>query len=348
MKIKLRDPIRQHLRNLSATRKALQRPLLRHDELKSELSLVDVVSEVLKQPHPEWDGEEARFHCFSHSPDSTPSLWVRDEHRSGFPRMGCNVCDFSDDIFGFLCRVRGFTPAKAVQWVTDRISRQRRGRPPTPASHATVKKRSAHPTQRRKALFRQTPIRYRYRTRKGTVLYEVRRYDLGTEKTFRLHQPDGSVGLGTRRVPYRLYSLAKTRPSHVYWVEGEKCVETLRTAGVRATTSVGGANGYHEKYRYPEQLKRVGVKSITVLPDNDGPGRLYADRVGRDFKAEGFRVTIVALPNLPEKGDVVDWLAAGHTVRQLRSMPPRLPTPIRLQRDAVAATAPITWNGGAR
>ena len=56
---------------------------------------------------------------------------------------------------------------------------------------------------------------------------------------------------------------------------------------------------------------------VVILPDNDDAGRNHADKVARNLAPVAERVRIVALPGLPHKGDVSDWIAAGGTAKQL-------------------------------
>jgi putative DNA primase/helicase len=54
--------------------------------------------------------------------------------------------------------------------------------------------------------------------------------------------------------------------------------------------------------------------------DNDDDGRAYAAEVAGSLVAVGAGVRLVELPGLPAKGDVSDWLDAGHTVEELREL----------------------------
>lgn len=57
---------------------------------------------------------------------------------------------------------------------------------------------------------------------------------------------------------------------------------------------------------------------MIILPDNDEPGRRHADDVSRSCRKAGIPdVRIVTLPGVPEKGDVSDWIGAGHTVDEI-------------------------------
>src|SRR5262249_51166030 len=66
-----------------------------------------------------------------------------------------------------------------------------------------------------------------------------------------------------------------------------------------------------------EQLRAAAVERVVVLPDNDDVGRVHAEAVARSCDAAGLKVKMVALPNLPLKGDVSDWIEAGHTRDEL-------------------------------
>jgi putative DNA primase/helicase len=96
-----------------------------------------------------------------------------------------------------------------------------------------------------------------------------------------------------------------------YVVEGEKDVQALQTIRLVATTNVGGAGKWRAEY--VDQLRAAGIQRVIVLPDNDDPGRLHGDAVARSCHSAGLHVTVISLPDLVPKGDVSDWLAAGHT-----------------------------------
>jgi hypothetical protein len=65
---------------------------------------------------------------------------------------------------------------------------------------------------------------------------------------------------------------------------------------------------------YATQLADAGVKELTAIPDNDAPARKYVQAAAADCHAAGITVRVVtltdALPDLPEHGDVSDFLAA--------------------------------------
>jgi hypothetical protein len=158
---------------------------------------------------------------------------------------------------------------------------------------------------------------YDYADENGAVLYQAVRYD---PKGFRQRRADGAGGWiwnvnGTRRVLFGLPELSGQKV--VYVVEGEKDVLALRAIGLVATTNAGGAGKWRGDYA--AQLAAAGVQRVIVLPDNDPAGRQHAEAVARSCDAAGLQVKIIALPDLPPKGDVSDWLAA-HTREKLTAL----------------------------
>lgn len=156
---------------------------------------------------------------------------------------------------------------------------------------------------------------YPYRAASGELLYEACRYE---PKGFRQRRPDGAGGYlwnleGIMRVPYRLPELLASKPSEAVWIpEGERDVDSLVKLGLVATCNVGGAGKWKDEYS--EHLRG---RMVVVLPDNDDAGRKHADKVARSLVGVAAAVKVVALPDLPPKGDVSDWIAAGGTKAQL-------------------------------
>jgi DNA-binding transcriptional ArsR family regulator len=154
---------------------------------------------------------------------------------------------------------------------------------------------------------------YDYVDAQGELLYQVVRF---RPKDFRLRSPAQGGGWtwglnGMRRVLYRLPEVlaAKAEGRVVVIVEGEKDCLAVASIGMTATTIAGGANA-----PLPDDIGEVlAGATVAVVPDNDEPGRGYADRVARAIVRRAASVKIVRLRGLPEKGDVSDWLAAGGT-----------------------------------
>ncbi len=192
---------------------------------------------------------------------------------------------------------------------------------------------------------------YRYEDAGGAHVFDVCRF---SPKEFRQRRADGTWSMkGVRRVLYRLRELQGRTIAYV--TEGEKDADRLRAIGLPGTTSPGGAGKWRDAYA--DQLKAATVEHVVVLPDHDEPGRQHAEQVAASCHAAGLKVKIVTLPGLPAKGDVSDYLDAGHTKAELIALVKAAPlyephgtvsTPRSSERDddePAQVDAPITAHG---
>lgn len=166
---------------------------------------------------------------------------------------------------------------------------------------------------------RDTPAaEYDYLDSDGRLLFQVVRR---APKSFfqRRPAPGGKSWInnlkGVTQVPYRLPDLLASPEATVYVVEGEKDADRLASLGLVATCNAGGAG----KWR-AEHGEHLADRDIVILPDNDDAGSKHARQVLHDLHGKARSVRILALPDLPEKGDVSDWLDAGGTAEQLREL----------------------------
>jgi putative DNA primase/helicase len=155
---------------------------------------------------------------------------------------------------------------------------------------------------------------YDYVDATRTLVHQTVRY---APKAFRQRRPDPAhPGMylwnltGIEPVLYRLPDvlMAVQRGEVVYLVEGEKDADTLQALGLVATCNPMGAGKWRPSYS--EALRGAAV---VILPDNDEPGKQRARHVAHALERMAVRLKIVPLPDLPEKGDVSDWLTAGKT-----------------------------------
>jgi hypothetical protein len=104
---------------------------------------------------------------------------------------------------------------------------------------------------------------------------------------------------------YGLPDLAGAR--RVVICEGEKAADAARSLGYTATTSAGGSQAAGKTNWRP-----LAGKEVWIMPDNDAPGRGYADTVAGILTkvTPTPAVRIVELPDLPDGGDIVDWINA--------------------------------------
>lgn len=154
---------------------------------------------------------------------------------------------------------------------------------------------------------------YEYKQADGTLSYCKKRmdYEDGTKK-FQFFLPDGTSGLkGIPHIPYNLSDVKKT--STVYFVEGEKCADVVSKQGYVATTLDCGANSKMSE----ANAKFFEGKTVIILPDNDEPGKKYAQMIKKYIPW----AVIKELPGLPSKGDIYDWLEQGHTMDEINKLP---------------------------
>ncbi len=161
---------------------------------------------------------------------------------------------------------------------------------------------------------------YDYPDEAGGLLFQVCRMD---PKSFRQRRPDATAPggwtwdvKGVRPVPYRLPGIVEAPAgTTVFVAEGEKDCDNLARLGLVATCNAGGAM----KWR-PELSQHLAGRHVVILPDNDMAGGFHAQDVAGKVFDVAASVRIVALPDLPAKGDASDWLAAGGTVEALAAM----------------------------
>lgn len=158
---------------------------------------------------------------------------------------------------------------------------------------------------------------YDYCDENGALLYQSVRSE---PKRFYQRRPVGGGWAnnlnGTRRVLYRLPELLQAdRSFPVFIVEGEKDVDSLQRIGVTATCNPQGAGKWKDEYS--ELL--AGAKCV-ILPDNDDPGEQHAAAVAKSLLPHAESVNILRLPDLPDKGDVSDWIAKGNKSEDLYAL----------------------------
>ena len=158
---------------------------------------------------------------------------------------------------------------------------------------------------------------YDYRDEKGGLRYQVVRF---VPKSFKQRRPDGRGGWiwnmqGVEPLPYRIPELVGSGESVVFVAEGEKDCIRLAAIGEAATCNHGGAEKWSPKINH-----YFAGLDVVILPDHDDAGRRHAESVARHLKGVAKRVRVLALPGLPDKGDVSEWLADGGTAAELHRL----------------------------
>jgi RecA-family ATPase len=143
-----------------------------------------------------------------------------------------------------------------------------------------------------------------YKDKDGTLLYQVLKFD--NPRSYSQRRPDGSGGfihkLEDRRVLYRLQELLEFPDATVFVCEGEKDANTIAGLGHCSTTVASGS-------WTAECVEGLRARDVIVLQDNDDAGRKKALIAAQRLYGVAASVRIVLLPDLPDKGDVTDWLS---------------------------------------
>lgn len=268
--------------------------------------------------------DELRTRCPIHNGNSDTSFSVN--LTNGLWKCWSD-CSSGGDVFNLEMQLRGCTFPEAVKGVYEII-----GRTPPPFE-GSLKPRPLTKFKPHLKPYRVTAT-YVYTDEAGEPLYRVVRKEypaVGNEKPkkeFSQQTPreggwSGASGnmKDVRRVPYRLPQLlaAKEAGDWIWFCEGEKATESLVKLGLTATTSAGGAVSGWKKYRHFLNPHFAGAR-LVILPDNDPAGRNHALMVADNLLSLAHEIKIVELPDLPEHGDVVDWLASGGTVKDLAKL----------------------------
>jgi hypothetical protein len=132
-----------------------------------------------------------------------------------------------------------------------------------------------------------------------------------------------TIAAGVEPLPYRLPEVleALAGEQRIFIVEGEAKVDCLGRWNVTATCNAAGAGKWTA-----EHAKHLRDADVVIMPDNDDAGRKHAEAVAQSLKGIAARIRVVELPDLAAKGDVVDWIEAGHTREELDALVDKAPS----------------------
>jgi putative DNA primase/helicase len=252
--------------------------------------------------------------CAVHQ-ESTPSCSVN--MVSGL--WNCKSCGAAGNIFDLLMAARGLSFADALAELEARCGiaapLPRNGSTARPAAKPKAKT-AAKPKPKTKTPSKrgQVVAVFRYFDAAGQCQYLKRRIEPGRdgrkkEFSFAHFAPDGSEAPGRGPCEPLLYGLHRlaTAPAgeRVFVAEGEAKVDALAAWGLIAVCTDSGAAG-----RWPETFNHFFTgREVVILPDHDAPGEKYAARVAETLAPVAAAVKVLRLPGLPEKGDLLDWIA---------------------------------------
>jgi hypothetical protein len=116
------------------------------------------------------------------------------------------------------------------------------------------------------------------------------------------------------RIPYRLPELlAAPAAEPVFICEGEKDSDNVAELDLIATTNPEGAG----KWSPDIGQWFLGKRVVYILEDNDSAGRDHTAKVAAALGGIVPEIRIVSFAELPEHGDVSDWIERGGTKAQL-------------------------------
>lgn len=162
----------------------------------------------------------------------------------------------------------------------------------------------------------RTETAYHYADADGVVRYQVVRIDTSYGKTYRQRQiaDDGNPiysMTGVTALPYRLADIMNST-GPIFICEGEKTADAVASLGLVATTAHGGAGRW-----WPSLNDHFRSRPVIILPDNDEPGERHARIVADALTGTARSIRLLRLPDLPRKGDAVDWVIMGGTKEKL-------------------------------
>jgi len=160
------------------------------------------------------------------------------------------------------------------------------------------------PEPRQKASERKIVAVYNYTDLDGTLLYQGVRYE---PKDFRQRRPDGKSGwmwslASVKRVIYHWPEINKYPDASVFLCEGEKDANRVASLGHCATTIAGDGKWT------ADCVNALAGRNVFIVEDNDVAGRKKSLAAATALQGVVASLRIVQLPDLPEKGDVSDWL----------------------------------------
>jgi len=151
----------------------------------------------------------------------------------------------------------------------------------------------------------------------STLLYQVLKYPQRPNRPrFGARRPDGNGGWiwkldgYDRRVLYRWPELLKYTDATIFFTEGEKDCDRIWSLDLCGTTTAFGSWSI-------ECVEALRGRDIIILQDNDEAGIERAREAARQLHGVANTLRIVLLPDLPDGGDVSDWLDMGHSKDEL-------------------------------
>ncbi len=148
----------------------------------------------------------------------------------------------------------------------------------------------------------------------------------GGRKIWQQSRIDGyePAQVGERVLPYGIREARKALENGerwIFWVEGEPCVDALRSIGLTAITSLGGSGNF----RPDRDGGHIPADRLCILPDQDDGGIKYAEQVAAAYPGASWCFPFPGSAQWngqrpKSKGlDVADWIQQGATMDHILS-----------------------------
>jgi len=243
--------------------------------------------------------DQALVRCVYHT-EETPSLSI--QLSTGL--HNCKACGAKGDFIGLVMQVWGCDFKAALERLEGRAGIITTGAKMCPSKPAEKTDKPVIKT-RKVATFTYTDA-------KGKRSYVKERWEPARDgkrsKEFFFSSWDkrGNKQRGHQgeHHPYRLHEVLKAET--VYFVEGEAKADLLASWGLAATCLDTGAESKWKAAFTPHFKDR----HVIILPDHDKAGDAYLATVAKGLYEAAASVSILRLPDLPDKGDVLDWVEA--------------------------------------
>ncbi|MFO7666273.1 MAG: DUF5906 domain-containing protein [Desulfobacterales bacterium] len=237
-------------------------------------------------------GDQLKAICPFHN-DENPSLSIN--YNTGL--FNCFGCDASGNIYDFYAKMKKLDTKRDFPKILEGICQD------FGINNGNGDKKKLNVKQ-------LVVARYDYRDETGDIRYQIERLEPGRngeKKEFRIRRPDGNGGWiynkgDVRIIPYNLPEVLKA--DEILIAEGEKDCDNLKKIGFTVTTNPFGAGKWPDNFG-----PYFAGKHIILLPDNDESGRMHMHKVAANLKGHAASIKWIELPNLPEKGDVSDFIA---------------------------------------
>jgi len=207
-------------------------------------------------------------------PDKNPSMqFYEDQH------FHCYGCEAHGTVIDFIALKQNQDTKDVFKMLVKKLEGERKDTP------APAKVKEA---------FRKVDT-YPYRDEHGETRYFVDRLEApsGKKRFAQWHNDANGTRIngldGVERLLYRFPKVLAAK--EVVLCEGEKCCHALESMGYVASTNSGGSGGWLDGY-----AEHLSGKEVIVLPDSDGPGQKWLDKVKKSLEGKVETLRIIHMP----------------------------------------------------